>query len=79
VQLTTVGKAIWRGARKARNWQRRGPGTPRSTERPEKLKQVDDPEAAGCALEGRYQALVGIRPRPPTTAGGNRLKDQRRP
>jgi putative transposase len=41
VQLTTVGKAIWRGARKAQELEAAGAGDPQVQERLEKLKQVE--------------------------------------
>ena len=41
MQLTTVGKAIWRGARKAQELEMAGVGDPLVQERLRKLKQVE--------------------------------------
>jgi DNA invertase Pin-like site-specific DNA recombinase len=59
VQLTTVGKAIWRGARKAQELEAAGAGDPQVQERLEKLKQVETLRRRGVPWR-EVQEVVGI-------------------
>lgn len=59
MQLTTVGKAIWRGARKAQELEMAGAGDPLVQERLRKLKQVEAFRKHGVSWP-EIQALVGI-------------------
>jgi predicted DNA-binding transcriptional regulator AlpA len=59
VQLTTVGKAIWRGASKAQELEAAGAGDPQVQERLEKLKQVETLRRRGVPWR-EVQEVVGI-------------------
>lgn len=59
MQLTTVGKAIWRGARKAQELEAAGAGDPQVQERLEKLKQVETLRRRGVPWR-EVQEVVGI-------------------
>ena len=59
MQLTTVGKEVFRGARKARELQEAGAGDPTVQERSRKLKQVEALRKHGVSWP-EIQELVGI-------------------
>ncbi|WP_027883313.1 helix-turn-helix domain-containing protein, partial [Meiothermus rufus] len=59
MQLTTVGKAIWQGARKAQELGAAGASDPLVQERLRKLKQVEAFRKHGVSWP-EIQALVGI-------------------
>ena len=59
MQLTTVGRGLWRGARKAQRLAEAGANDPTVQDRLRKLKQAEAYREHGMAW-ARIQDLVGI-------------------